>query len=116
MPSRLPTHVRRHRRAWALTQEELATLLGMRDATVSQYEQLVRVPGQKALVGLQFIFSTPAHDLFPAFGLPVIRAVRDNAVLMREALRAKTDRASSRKRRLLDDLITRSATLLSSYD
>lgn len=116
MPSRLPTHVRRHRRAWGLTQDELAILLGMRDATVSQYEKLVRVPGRKALIGLHFIFGEPIHELFPALGLSVIRAVRDNAVSLRDELLARSDAASSRKRRLLDDIITRSASLLASYD
>ena len=91
MSTRHPTHVRRHRRTWAFTQEELATLLGVREAAVSQYEQLVRTPSREALVGLQFIFSKSAHELVPALGVSVIRAVMGNAVLMRDSLLAQSD-------------------------
>lgn len=113
----LPTHLRGYRRAWALTQRELAVLLGgMARESVGRYERLGMMPGFETLVALEFIFGTHGHDLFPAIGLSVIRAVRDNAVSLRDSLLSGSDAASVRKRRLLDDLITRSASLLSAYD
>jgi transcriptional regulator with XRE-family HTH domain len=113
----LPTHVRRYRRAWALTQRELAALIGeLSPDSVSAYERLANRPAYEALIALELIFGAQAHDLFPSIGLAVIRAVMDNAVLLRDSLLARSDTVSQRKRRLLDDLIIRSANLLSTYD
>jgi hypothetical protein len=113
----LPTHVRRYRRGWALSQRELATLIGRAsEDSVGCYERLANMPRHEALIALEFIFGVHAHDLFPAMGLSVVRVVLGNAVSLRETLTTKSDAASVRKRRLLDDLITRSAHLLSAYE
>lgn len=113
----LPTHVRRYRRDWALTQRELGVLLGgIGRGSVSRYERLGMMPGFEVLIALEFIFGTHGHDLYPGLALSVIRAVRDNAVSLKDSTLTDSDAASLRKRRLLDDVITRSTSLLSAYD
>lgn len=117
MASPLPTYLRKHRRKWALSQRELAELLGgTARSRISQYERLVRAPSTEALIGLEFIFGEPPHGLFPGVGLSVIRAVLGNAVILRDEVLAKSDAVSARKRHLLDSLITRSVSLLTSYE
>jgi transcriptional regulator with XRE-family HTH domain len=105
-----------HRLTWALTQRELGALLGIRKQSVSQYEQLSRVPRQKILISLELIFAEPAHVLFPTHSQSVAYAVMANAVALREVLLRNPNGASARKRRFLDDLISRSATFLSEYE
>jgi transcriptional regulator with XRE-family HTH domain len=105
-----------HRLTWALTQRELGILLGIRKQTVSKYEQSSSVPHQKVLISLQLIFSEPAHELFPTHSRSVVRALMINAVSLREALMREPGAASARKRRFLDDLISRSAIFLSAYE
>jgi transcriptional regulator with XRE-family HTH domain len=109
--------VRRYRRAWALTQRELAALIGrVSEDSISRYERLGTVPGQEAMVALELIFGTTLCDLFPGVGFAVVRMIRDNAIVLRDRILLRSDAASRRKRCLLDDLIIRSAKLLSSYD
>lgn len=113
----LPTQVRRFRLAWALTQRELAELLGsVTGDSVSGYERLASMPGHEALIALELLFGAHAYDLFPAVGLSVVSAVLNSAVSMRDALKALSDAASARKRQFLDELIIRSTTILSAYD
>src|SRR5437588_10316391 len=85
MAQPLPTYLRTHRRKWALSQRELALLLGGSSrSTISQYETLVRTPHREALIGLEFIFSGQSSQLFPTIELSIIRAVMGNAVGLRD--------------------------------
>ena len=105
MTFRLPSYLRSRRRSWALTQQELALLLGFDNrSAVSKYETLARTPTPEALVGIGFIFSEQAHELFPALGFPAIRTVRANAIALREELAHRRDALAERKRQLIDDL------------
>lgn len=111
------SRLKKHRRAWALSQRELAMLLGGKSrVAVTLYETQRRKPSLEALISFELIFGSPVHSLFPSLALAVARTVRKNAVRMREGLCAKSDAASVRKCRLLDDLITRSTELLSLYE
>ena len=117
MAQPLPTYLRTYRRKWALSQRELAQLLGGTNRSkISRYERLVRTPNREALIGLEFIFSGQSGQLFPTIELSIVRAVMGNAVELRDVLIAKSDAASVRKCRLLGDLISRSALLLVSYE
>lgn len=104
----LPSYLRTRRRKWALTQSELAELLGERSrSVVSKYETLERTPNHEALLALEFVFEETARSLFPALSHEVRRTVLRNAVALREKLAEKSDARSLRKRKLLDALIIR---------
>ena len=113
MAQPFPTYLRTNRRKWALSQGELAELLGGVTAdTISKYETLVRPPSAEMLVACEFIFEQPAHTLFPAMSLGIIRAIVRNAETIRARLADGRDAESARKRRLLDGIITRSRKIL----
>jgi transcriptional regulator with XRE-family HTH domain len=108
MAQPLPTYLRSQRRKWALTQRELAELLGnMSAAAVSKYETLARTPSLKVMLAFELLFGEPASELFPAIAQRVRRAVLRNAAALRDRLAANRDARSVRKCRLLDEAITR---------
>jgi transcriptional regulator with XRE-family HTH domain len=107
----LPSHVRRQRRRWALTQLELARLLAASESIVSKYETLARSPSMEALVALEIVFGHSAQELFPAIYHEQRRSVLEAAEVLLESLSSRHDRRSSRKSQLLRDLITRHAPL-----
>ncbi|MBU6142119.1 helix-turn-helix domain-containing protein [Patescibacteria group bacterium] len=66
MPThRLSNYLRMYRKRSALTQEELAFLLGAtRDSKVSRYENGRRIPTFDAILAYSFIFNASLEDLF----------------------------------------------------
>ncbi len=113
MAQPFPTYLRTNRRKWALSQRELADLVGGVSAgAISKYETLARPPSAELLLACEFIFDQPAHALFPAMALGVVRAVLRNAQILRAELADKHDAESVRKRRLLDDVVIRSKKIL----
>jgi transcriptional regulator with XRE-family HTH domain len=109
MAQPLPSYLRSERRKWALTQRELAELLGdISPSVISKYETLVRTPSAETMLGLQVVFGVEPHTLFPALSDVMRRAVIVKAVALGERLADKQDARSLRKRRLLDDMISRS--------
>lgn len=109
MAQPLPTYLRSRRRKWALTQHELAELLGsVSTSAISKYETLARTPSLEVMIAFELVFGEPSGDLFPALSQGVRRAVVHNAVALRDRLAERTDAKSVRKRRLLDELIIRS--------
>ncbi len=114
MTQPLPSYLRTYRRKWALTQRELAELLGgVSSDAISKYETLARLPSIQVMLGIEIVFDEKSHDLLPALSYSVRRSVRRNAVALIDRLADKTDARSVQKRRLLDDLITR---LTESYE
>jgi transcriptional regulator with XRE-family HTH domain len=108
MAQPLPSYLRTHRRKWALTQRELAQLLGELTASaVSKYETLARTPSLEVMLGFEVVFDQRSHDLIPATSAAIRRTISRNATALLTELAEKTDARSARKRRLLDDLITR---------
>jgi transcriptional regulator with XRE-family HTH domain len=108
MAQPFPTYLRTHRRKWALSQGELAELLGdMTADAISKYETLARPPSTELLIACEFIFEQPAHELFPALSFSIIRTIQRNAEAIRARLADKDDAQSARKRRLLEGIIIR---------
>ena len=59
-------YLRRHRRAWGLTQRELASLVGLKShAHLSRIEYGKRPPSLEAALACQVIFGIPPDALFP---------------------------------------------------
>jgi DNA-binding XRE family transcriptional regulator len=66
MDPRIKTYVRPLRRRWALTQRELAFLVGAKSgAVVSRIEGLKRPPSLPVTVACALVFGTAPTELFP---------------------------------------------------
>jgi transcriptional regulator with XRE-family HTH domain len=61
----LPNYLLSHRKRLALSQDEVAFLLGTIDGTrVSRYERSARIPGLETVLALEVILQRPAQELF----------------------------------------------------
>jgi transcriptional regulator with XRE-family HTH domain len=77
MINHMPHYVRRHRLRAALTQKEMAFLLGCRSpATVCQYEARKREPDLRTALAYQAAFGVPVEKLFPGIRQEVEQEVR----------------------------------------
>lgn len=108
MNHRLPNYIRAHRKRWALTQEELAALLGLTSqGTVSQYEGTEKRPGIEILIGAKTIFNVPCREMFPRMYEDVERQLLVRAKELHAKMEASADPATLKKRAFLGDLINR---------
>ena len=105
-----PTYLSTHRERWRLSQDELGALLGDKSgAIVSKYENLARTPSVPALIGSEFIFGTPARELFPALYATIEAGVTLRAIDLAEKIGAREDKKSRTKRALLEAIARRAA-------
>ena len=99
--------VRRERERWGLTQEELATLLGLSRSSLSRVEAGIGVPDLPTAFGLQVIFGKSAHRLFPGLYTDVEeRVMRQGTRLDGLCTRLRTG-AALLKQRLLSQMVGR---------
>jgi transcriptional regulator with XRE-family HTH domain len=104
----LPNYLRANRKRLALSQDEVAFLLGTQNgAKVCRYERFVREPSLKTALAYEAIFKRSVSELFPGVYQKVEREVAARA----KALAARTDRRKSngraaRRREALADLAT----------
>lgn len=98
-----PCYVRTERRRWALTQGELAHLLGFEHrSSVSRIERGQVIPEFETALALQVIFGVAPSDLFPKiFDEIEERVMRQGAVLYEATLQSSKVR-ERRKRELLE--------------
>ena len=76
MANHMPHYLRRYRLRAALTQKEMAHLLGCQSpATVCQYEARKRVPDLRTALAYQVVFGLPVDALFPGIHREVEREV-----------------------------------------
>jgi transcriptional regulator with XRE-family HTH domain len=102
--------LRRIRRAFALTQKDLAFLLGIRNTNyITKLENGHRRPSHHILSRLTLIFDAPPHIFIPDIVDQAIASVHENTLRMRKELSDKTDRKSKRKVELLDAIMSRMA-------
>jgi DNA-binding XRE family transcriptional regulator len=96
-------HLRRYRRRGALTQEEIAYLLGAAGGTkVCRHERADRPPSLQTALAYQAIFGVPVHELFPQDYRAAVASVRGRAAqLSRSVARQPDDRKTPFKQRLL---------------
>lgn len=95
------TYVRRNRLRWALSQGELADLLGVSQSIISRCETPSYRPDAHVALGLQVIFGHSPRALFPGLYSTVENTVMANAAALDRSLGRKQDHASQVKRRLL---------------
>lgn len=64
-PPSLPNYLRAHRNRLALSQIEMAKLLGFENGTaVCRYENFVREPGLRTVLAMEIIFESHAQQIF----------------------------------------------------
>jgi DNA-binding XRE family transcriptional regulator len=80
MADHMPHYVRRYRLRAALTQKEMAHLLGCQSpATVCQYEAGKRDPDLRTALAYQVAFGVPLEELFPGIHREVEQEVLSRA-------------------------------------
>jgi transcriptional regulator with XRE-family HTH domain len=104
-------YVRRNRKHWALSQEELGQLLGMSQSAASRLESGETPPDLSIAFALQVIFSRSPRALFKNIYRRVEEDVMAAAAKMDRELRDSTDSASARKQQLLQSMVVRSIPL-----
>lgn len=108
MSPRLPSYLRTHRRRWALTQRELAELLGTKSSTqVSRYERLSRKPKLSVVLACQVIFGVPPDKMFPKLFATIEEDVIRKAYDLYRRLNGGSTRAAQRKLKLITDMLHR---------
>ncbi len=89
-------HLRRYRKRGALTQEEIAFLLGTRCGTkVSRYERSARPPSLRTALAYQAIFGVPVDELFAGEFQEAVTAVQGRAKQLSRKLEPQADRAKT---------------------
>ena len=102
----LPNYLRANRKRLALSQDEVAFLLGTQSgAKVCRYERFVREPSLETALAYEVIFKRSVSELFPG----LYQKVELQVAARVKALAARTDRGKSngqavRKREALADL------------
>ena len=104
----LHTYLHVHRRKCCLNQEELAFLLGRKNASfISRFELRKRDPGLEAAFACQVLFDIGPSELFPTFFTEIEEAVMRRAFLLDKRLRAKSGTREQGKIRLLKAVLAR---------
>jgi transcriptional regulator with XRE-family HTH domain len=98
-----------YRMSYALSQQELASLLGVRPEAVSRLERSERLINFRQALDLEAIFGFPPSAVFPDEFQERVEAVIKRATALDRAIRGRTDDASRRKRTLLARIIERVA-------
>jgi transcriptional regulator with XRE-family HTH domain len=102
------TYVRRNRKHWALSQDDLAQLLGISQSAASRLESGETAPDLSIAFALQVVFNRSPRALFKGIYLKVEEEVMAAAARMDHELRDRTDSASRRKQQLLESMVVRS--------
>ena len=96
------SHFRLVRRKWALTQAELARLVGWKDIRhLSRVERDLRIPSIRALIKYEVLFGTPMRELLPKLYAEVEEEIIREAREMFDQLKGSRSQAGARKRELL---------------
>lgn len=85
----------------------MAALFDVTGSAMSRFENLSRHPTIELLIGAEVIFGQTAKDVFPALYHDIERDIVERARVLRDDLKSKTDPASNKKFRLLNELIKR---------
>ena len=106
--SKLPNYLRVYRKRLGLSQNEVAFLLGWRNASQpSRYEHFSRVPALRTALALAVIFQVSVCELFSGEYQKVENAVRRQAQRLESRLTTETPgQLTARKLALLKSVIS----------
>jgi transcriptional regulator with XRE-family HTH domain len=99
----LSNHLLTYRKRSALSQEEVAYLLGAQSgAKVCRYERFFREPGLQTALAYEAIFDRPISELFPGLFEKIEREVKERArKLQAKEFGGNSSRLTARKRQSL---------------
>lgn len=101
-------YVRPLRRRWALTQDELAVLLGLESrSNISRIEQGERLPSLEAALALEVLFGVAPKAMFPHVYAETEEAVMGVAARVHEGSIHSTNPREKRKCALLEAALAR---------
>src|SRR5436189_5862359 len=102
----LPNYLRANRKRLALSQDEVAFLLGAQTGTkVCRYERFAREPSLETALAYEAIFKTSASELFGGLYQKVEREVAERAKILAKKSDGDSPGAqSARKRQALAEL------------
>jgi transcriptional regulator with XRE-family HTH domain len=108
-PRQLPNYLRSHRKRLALSQGEMAFLLGSQSGTkVSRYEHFAREPSLAAALAFEVIFQKPVRELFAGRYREIVRQVAARAKVMTYRISLQKGTAMcARKRQCLGGIAAR---------
>lgn len=107
--------LRTHRRKWALSQRELASLIGISSIHhVSRVERSRSAPGIKFVLASEIIFGVHARHLFPKFFDDLEDETVRNLFNFGERLKDDSSPSAARKRQLVDEALSRAVISTSS--
>lgn len=96
---KLPHYLRAERRRAALTQEEVAFLLGRKGhAKISEYEVYATLPSLHAALGFEAIFGTPVRELLAGVYEEIERDVRKRAEKLAKKLYTENPNAKTARK------------------
>jgi DNA-binding XRE family transcriptional regulator len=108
MDPRIKTYVRPLRRRWALTQRELAFLVGAKSGTVvSRIEGLKRPPSLPVTVACALVFGIALPDLFPHLHSQIHDDVLRRVSELYDELQGNPSKETRIKLDLLETVLTR---------
>jgi transcriptional regulator with XRE-family HTH domain len=116
MSHKLPNYLRTYRKHAALSQEELAFLLGLSKGNkVSRHEQSARLPNIETLLAYEVVFGIPPRILFAGLFEKVEHLTKERAgALIAKLAAQKLDRLTSKKIEGLRRLVSQEEVV--SYD
>ena len=107
----LPNYLRANRKRLALSQDDVAFLLGTQSgAKVCRYERFVREPSLETALAYEAIFKRSVSELFGGLYQKVEREVTERAKILAERKDDRPNRQSARKREAIAELATTQST------
>jgi len=106
--TRLSNYLRSNRKRLALSQDEVAFLLGAKGGTkVCRYERFVRQPTLETALACEAIFQKPVSELFGG----LYQRVEEDVTARARQLADKCDPRAGRKRHVLTNIANKSIAL-----
>jgi hypothetical protein len=112
----LSNYLRAHRKRIALSQDEVAFLMGDGNgAKVCQHECFVREPSLRAILAYEAIYQKPGRDLFVGLYVKIEQEVTSRAAtLLSQIEGCKSNQRIQRKRRALANLMVSKPEMLAA--
>ncbi len=105
--TQLPNYLRANRKRLALSQDEVAFLLGTKSgAKVCRYEMFVREPSLETALAFEVIFKRSVSELFGGLYQKAEREVAERAKILAQRNGGKANQRTLRKREVLAKLET----------
>lgn len=103
---KLPNYLRTHRKRLALSQKDIAFLLGVKSgAKVSHYERFTRLPSLKTALAFEALYHIPVKDLFEGLYHESEKKTQERSKILLQTMNLSSQSAMlSRKQEILRDL------------